>query len=241
MHVIFCLRLFMCMADWREGSQHYPLVQRASLPGHTLEHAVRRSCFTARTLCNAHVHSQRCARCQSPRTAGAAGFPNHASRTVLTAGRSYTRATRPPASDAGILQNRQSLMAAPFAILCSRTTPAFFAHKQAACARPRCVVTLSVLAPAQSCIKIWDLESKSIVDELRPEWPTMSKKATVPYCTSVAWSADGATLYTGAPLHRPTPPHPTPPFVAGESTLPPPSGHNMRRPSLHKCVGRRLH
>lgn len=32
---------------------------------------------------------------------------------------------------------------------------------------------------AQSCIKIWDLESKSIVDELRPNFPEMSKKATV--------------------------------------------------------------
>jgi guanine nucleotide-binding protein subunit beta-2-like 1 protein len=52
-------------------------------------------------------------------------------------------------------------------------------------------------AATQSCIKIWDLESKSIVDELRPEFPPASKKATVPYCTSVAWSADGATLYTG--------------------------------------------
>lgn len=31
----------------------------------------------------------------------------------------------------------------------------------------------------QSCIKIWDLESKSIVDELRPEFPPASKKATV--------------------------------------------------------------
>jgi guanine nucleotide-binding protein subunit beta-2-like 1 protein len=52
-------------------------------------------------------------------------------------------------------------------------------------------------AATQSCIKIWDLESKSIVDELRPDFPPVSKKATVPYCTSVAWSADGATLYTG--------------------------------------------
>jgi len=52
-------------------------------------------------------------------------------------------------------------------------------------------------AATQSCIKIWDLESKSIVDELRPEFKAMSKKATVPYCTSVAWSADGSILYTG--------------------------------------------
>ena len=36
-----------------------------------------------------------------------------------------------------------------------------------------------VAVELQSCIKIWDLESKSIVDELRPEFAVMSKKATV--------------------------------------------------------------
>jgi len=52
-------------------------------------------------------------------------------------------------------------------------------------------------AATQQCIKIWDLESKSIVDELSPELPEVSKKAQVPYCVSLAWSADGATLYSG--------------------------------------------
>ncbi|KAK9815254.1 hypothetical protein WJX72_000717 [[Myrmecia] bisecta] len=52
-------------------------------------------------------------------------------------------------------------------------------------------------AATQTCIKIWDLESKSIVDELRPEFNVMSKKAQVPHCISVNWSADGSTLYTG--------------------------------------------
>ncbi|KAL2634786.1 hypothetical protein R1flu_006265 [Riccia fluitans] len=52
-------------------------------------------------------------------------------------------------------------------------------------------------AATQQCIKIWDLESKSIVDELRPDFPTLSKKAQTPYCTSLNWSADGSTLYSG--------------------------------------------
>ena len=46
--------------------------------------------------------------------------------------------------------------------------------------------------------QIWDLESKSIVDELRPQWEKeLSKKAQVPYCVSINWSADGSTLYSG--------------------------------------------
>ncbi|PNH10939.1 Guanine nucleotide-binding protein subunit beta-like protein, partial [Tetrabaena socialis] len=52
-------------------------------------------------------------------------------------------------------------------------------------------------AATQSCIKIWDLESKSVVDDLRPEFNLVSKKAQVPYCVSLAWSADGSTLYSG--------------------------------------------
>jgi len=46
--------------------------------------------------------------------------------------------------------------------------------------------------------QIWDLESKSVVDDLRPEFSkTFGKKATIPYCVSLAWSADGSTLYAG--------------------------------------------
>ena len=53
-------------------------------------------------------------------------------------------------------------------------------------------------AATQSCVKIWDLESKTVVDELRPqEFETVGKKAQVPYCLSLAWSPDGSTLYTG--------------------------------------------
>ena len=52
-------------------------------------------------------------------------------------------------------------------------------------------------AATQSGIKIWDLESKSVVDELRPDLPERSKKAQVPYPVCLAWSADGSTLYSG--------------------------------------------
>ncbi|CEG77190.1 Putative Guanine nucleotide-binding protein subunit beta-like protein [Rhizopus microsporus] len=47
-------------------------------------------------------------------------------------------------------------------------------------------------------IKIWDLETKSIVDELRPEIAQLGKRKNPdPECLSVAWSADGATLFSG--------------------------------------------
>ena len=41
-------------------------------------------------------------------------------------------------------------------------------------------------AATQNSIKIWDLESKTTVDELRPEFPPVGKKAQTPYCTSLA-------------------------------------------------------
>jgi guanine nucleotide-binding protein subunit beta-2-like 1 protein len=46
-------------------------------------------------------------------------------------------------------------------------------------------------------IKIWDLESKLVVDELVPEFPDLSKNATAPYCTCLSWSFDGSILYSG--------------------------------------------
>ena len=52
-------------------------------------------------------------------------------------------------------------------------------------------------AATQSCIKIWDLETKTIVDEFSPEFLPVGKKAQMPYCTSLAWSKDGQTLYAG--------------------------------------------
>ena len=45
-------------------------------------------------------------------------------------------------------------------------------------------------------IKVWDLESKNQVEDLRPEIPG-SARAEPPQVTSLAWSADGQTLFAG--------------------------------------------
>lgn len=50
-------------------------------------------------------------------------------------------------------------------------------------------------AATSSSIKIWDLLTKTIVDDLKAEFP--STKGLVPECISLAWSADGATLFSG--------------------------------------------
>lgn len=52
-------------------------------------------------------------------------------------------------------------------------------------------------AATTDCIKIWDLESKNAVDELRPDFPPQGKKAEKPACTSLCWSPDGNTLFAG--------------------------------------------
>ena len=52
-------------------------------------------------------------------------------------------------------------------------------------------------AATEKCIKIWDLESKAVVDELRPDIPPMGKRALEPRCISLAWSGDGQTLFSG--------------------------------------------
>jgi len=55
-----------------------------------------------------------------------------------------------------------------------------------------------LVAATQSSIKVWDLETKQQVFELKPELKvTLSKKAVPPYPVSLAWSADGNTLYAG--------------------------------------------
>lgn len=46
-------------------------------------------------------------------------------------------------------------------------------------------------------IVIFDLEKKSKVDELRPEFLEAGGKARDPECVSLAWSADGQTLFAG--------------------------------------------
>jgi len=52
-------------------------------------------------------------------------------------------------------------------------------------------------AATASCVKIFDLESKSIVDELKPTFDVGSGKPKEPECVSIAWSADGQTLFGG--------------------------------------------
>jgi len=49
-------------------------------------------------------------------------------------------------------------------------------------------------------IKIWDLEDKTVVDELKMDKmdpSTPSSKKSLPQCLSLAWSADGQTLFAG--------------------------------------------
>ncbi|XP_071953051.1 small ribosomal subunit protein RACK1 [Antedon mediterranea] len=46
-------------------------------------------------------------------------------------------------------------------------------------------------------IKIWDLEAKTIVDELRLDVISSSSKSRPPDCLCLAWSADGQTLFAG--------------------------------------------
>jgi len=52
-------------------------------------------------------------------------------------------------------------------------------------------------AATAGTIKIWDLESKICVDELKPDFPERSSKAVPIQCISLAWSADGQTLFAG--------------------------------------------
>eukprot|EP00699_Malawimonas_sp_californiana_P001464 EC715601.1.p2 GENE.EC715601.1~~EC715601.1.p2 ORF type:complete len:101 (+),score=43.49 EC715601.1:208-510(+) len=53
-------------------------------------------------------------------------------------------------------------------------------------------------AAAGGAIKIWDLETKTEVDSLTVEsHSSIGPKATPVQCTSLAWSADGNTLFAG--------------------------------------------
>jgi len=52
-------------------------------------------------------------------------------------------------------------------------------------------------AATQSGIKIWDLESKTVVADLNKNYPDFQAKTTNPACISLAWSADGTTLFAG--------------------------------------------
>jgi len=52
-------------------------------------------------------------------------------------------------------------------------------------------------AATQSSVKIWDLESKSLVADLNKSHPDFQAKTADPSCVSVAWSSDGTTLFAG--------------------------------------------
>ena len=46
-------------------------------------------------------------------------------------------------------------------------------------------------AASGPAVKIWDLESKSLVDEIKPD------SSSPPKCIAIAWSSDGQTLFAG--------------------------------------------
>lgn len=46
-------------------------------------------------------------------------------------------------------------------------------------------------------VTVYDLETKKAVVELVPDFGERGRKALTPHCTSLAWSADGSTLFAG--------------------------------------------
>lgn len=54
-----------------------------------------------------------------------------------------------------------------------------------------------LVAATSTSIKIWDLETKYLVDEIKLDMAPTGKTAQLPYCTSLAWSADGNDLIAG--------------------------------------------
>lgn len=50
-------------------------------------------------------------------------------------------------------------------------------------------------AATDKSIKIWDLENKNVLAELFPE---KTIKSGIPWCTSLNWTSDGRTLFTGS-------------------------------------------
>jgi guanine nucleotide-binding protein subunit beta-2-like 1 protein len=52
-------------------------------------------------------------------------------------------------------------------------------------------------AATQSSIKVWDLESKLLIADLNKSLPDFNAKTTDPAAISLAWSADGTTLFAG--------------------------------------------
>jgi guanine nucleotide-binding protein subunit beta-2-like 1 protein len=52
-------------------------------------------------------------------------------------------------------------------------------------------------AATQASLKIWDLESKNVVADLTKNHPDFAPKSKDPNALSLAWSADGLTLFAG--------------------------------------------
>ncbi|CAG8512681.1 15528_t:CDS:10, partial [Cetraspora pellucida] len=52
-------------------------------------------------------------------------------------------------------------------------------------------------AATASFIKIWDLETKTVVDDLKPNFTETGRYSKDPECISLAWSPDGTTLFAG--------------------------------------------
>jgi len=52
-------------------------------------------------------------------------------------------------------------------------------------------------AATDNCIRIWDLDSRSVVCDLSEFTPSPSYGKRKPPCTCIAWSSDGRTLYAG--------------------------------------------
>jgi len=52
-------------------------------------------------------------------------------------------------------------------------------------------------AATQNCIKIWDLTTRSLLVDLKPQFGELSRKATPPYPVTLTFSADGKNLFAG--------------------------------------------
>ena len=63
---------------------------------------------------------------------------------------------------------------------------------QALCFSPK---NYWLCAATDTSIKIWDLENKSVQDEI---FPAVKNKTGLPWLVSMTWSADGNTLYAGS-------------------------------------------
>lgn len=58
-----------------------------------------------------------------------------------------------------------------------------------------------ICAAIGSSVVIFDLETKDIVDKLTPRFKKQSPRQPNPVCLSLAWSADGGTLFAGYSDH----------------------------------------